>query len=252
MATVWRAQLAPVTVIIGALGSGKTEIALNCAFAAARAGQAVTLVDLDTVTPAFRSRQAAASLAAAGVELLAPEGVLAGADLPAVPVRVHDALASRRRAVLIDAGGSPAGARAVASLAGLTGGEGVAWWVVVNPRRPGTAAPRLIAGTVTGLAEVARAGPPEVVANLHVADHEDGAAAVLASAFETVASGAALAGAFTRLCAVRRQLLDRALECLPREVAVLALELFMLPPWETGPGGVFVTGGLGHGQQGRL
>ena len=45
---------APVIVLIGNYGSGKTELALNFAFQAARAGKKVELIDLDMVNTYFR------------------------------------------------------------------------------------------------------------------------------------------------------------------------------------------------------
>ncbi|MDP2871319.1 MAG: hypothetical protein Q8P31_02130 [Bacillota bacterium] len=261
MAAVWPAKLGPVTVIIGEFGSGKTEVAINCVLAAAMRGQPVTLVDLDTVTPAFRSRQAAEQLTRAGVRLVAPEGELADADLPAISSEVHAALADRRRAVVIDVGGSPSGARAVSSLADLTGGEGAACWVVVNPWRPTTANPRLVAGTVTQLAATARAGAAEVLANLYVPQDVADAGAMLARGYEAVSLGAGLAGLPLRLCSVRRELASLAEGILPSSVAVLPLDLFMQPPWDVGleplaqaqePGSARLAArvmpGPGHGQ----
>lgn len=233
MATLWRGQLDQVTVILGAFGSGKTEIAINSALAAAQAGQPVVLVDLDTVTPAFRSRQAAGQLAQAGVRLLAPEGILAGADLPSIPAEVREALASRVRKVLVDVGGSAAGARTVSSLADLTGGAGAVSWIVVNPWRPDTATPELIFGTVYRLTGAARAGPPAIFANLHVMGDDDEAPALMMAGFDVVMRGAELAGVPVNLCAVRRDLLAKSLAYLPPHVSVLPLDLFMRPPWDT-------------------
>ena len=50
-----------VIVLIGNYGSGKTELALNFAFQAARAGKKVELIDLDMVTPTSGSRTGATS-----------------------------------------------------------------------------------------------------------------------------------------------------------------------------------------------
>ncbi len=233
MATIWQAQLAPVTVIVGAFGSGKTEIAINAALAGALAGQPVTLVDLDTVTPAFRSRQAADRLEQSGVRLLAPQGVLADADLPSIPLDVHEALEARLRRVLVDVGGSPAGARAVSSLADLTGGSGAVTWVVVNPWRPETATPELIVDMVARLTHASRSGPAELVANLHVLDEgQYGAEALMREGLAAVAQASLSAALPCELVAVRRDLLDLAISALPDSVSVLPLDLYMRPPWE--------------------
>ena len=43
-------------VLLGAFGSGKSELALNMSIAAAKKGPC-TLVDLDVINPYFRSRE---------------------------------------------------------------------------------------------------------------------------------------------------------------------------------------------------
>ena len=50
-------DLAPVTVVVGHYGAGKTTFALNLALDAAAAGCAVTLADMDVVNPYFRSSE---------------------------------------------------------------------------------------------------------------------------------------------------------------------------------------------------
>ena len=74
-------SLAPVVVVVGHYGVGKTNFALNLALDAAAAGRAVTLADMDVVNPYFRSSEYAAVLDAAGVRLVAPVFAGAGTSL---------------------------------------------------------------------------------------------------------------------------------------------------------------------------
>ena len=64
--------LAPVTVVTGHYGVGKTNFALNLALDAAAAGRRATLADMDVVNPYFRSNEYRDLLEGAGVRLIAP------------------------------------------------------------------------------------------------------------------------------------------------------------------------------------
>ena len=79
--------LAPVTVVTGHYGVGKTNFALNLALDAAAAGYRVTLADMDVVNPYFRSNEYRDLLEEAGVRLIAPVFGHAGTSLaaPAAP-----------------------------------------------------------------------------------------------------------------------------------------------------------------------
>ena len=129
-------SLAPVVVVVGHYGVGKTNFALNLALDAAAAGRAVTLADMDVVNPYFRSREYAAVLDAAGVRLVAPVFAgagtsldvpsLTGAVVPAIQAAYAEAVAPApvasgavgRPLVIIDAGGDDVGATALARFAG--------------------------------------------------------------------------------------------------------------------------------------
>ena len=138
-------SLAPVVVVVGHYGVGKTNFALNLALDAAAAGRTVTLADMDVVNPYFRSSEYADTLKAAGVRLIAP--VFAGAgtslDVPSLTGAVGPAIqaayaaagepaaaptageddstaapeAAGRPLVIIDAGGDDVGATALARFA---------------------------------------------------------------------------------------------------------------------------------------
>jgi len=65
---------APVTVLVGHFGAGKSEIAVNLAFGWRERGEAVAVVDLDVVKPYFRSRLLRDEMQARGITLVAPQG----------------------------------------------------------------------------------------------------------------------------------------------------------------------------------
>lgn len=125
-----------VTVIAGAFGSGKTEVALNCAFALKRAGEEVAVVDLDIINPYFRSREAAKWLKEQGIGIAGGAGEAGYADIPALSPSIVGALEKPGLKVIVDVGGDGEGARVLRRFAHhLPPGE-AELLVVVNPYRP--------------------------------------------------------------------------------------------------------------------
>ena len=121
-------ELAPVTVVCGHYGVGKTNFALNLALDAQSAGFEVTLVDLDIVNPYFRSSEYREVLDQAQVNLVSPVFAQAGTSLdvpsltgaiaPAVNRAYFDAAKGEGcKRVIVDVGGDDAGATALARFA---------------------------------------------------------------------------------------------------------------------------------------
>lgn len=128
-----------LVLIVGGYGSGKSEVAINLALHHRRAGGRVRLADLDLVNPYFRSREAAAALAAQGVEVILPPAPYLQADLPVLGPEVAGAIRQPGGLTLLDVGGDPVGARVLAALADAFGGRSRRMLLVVNPLRPATA-----------------------------------------------------------------------------------------------------------------
>lgn len=74
-------RLAPVNVVVGHYGVGKTNFCLNLALDAAGAGFDAVLVDLDVVNPYFRSTEYRGILEAQGVKVVAPVFAEVGTSL---------------------------------------------------------------------------------------------------------------------------------------------------------------------------
>ncbi len=98
-----------ITVITGHYGSGKSTFAANYALQCAKQGKYVTVVDMDTVNPYYRTADLADVFADGGVKLVAP--MYAGSNLD-VPILDYDipALYAEGRNLVIDLGGDDAGA----------------------------------------------------------------------------------------------------------------------------------------------
>ncbi|MCL6451195.1 MAG: hypothetical protein K6T75_07890 [Acetobacteraceae bacterium] len=222
-----RASDRRVVVFFGSLGSGKTEAALNYALWLART-EPVRLVDLDLVTPLFRSRDAEGALRRRGVMVAGPPPELWLADLPVLPAQVRAALAPPGPVVL-DVGGGEAGSRVMGCLAAfLVPGEYEAWFVV-NPYRPFTRTPGGIASSLRAMERAAGFSATGLVSNPHLGA-ETRVEEVL-SGHRVVREAASEVGLAIRFLCVTR---DRALEVARSGVGdpVFPLTRFMKAPWE--------------------
>lgn len=117
---------APVVVVCGHYGVGKTNLALNLALDAADAGRAVTLIDLDVVNPFFRSSDYRTLLDERGIRCIAPIFAGTNVDGPSLSGTIAPAVEGAGRAweqgderplVLVDAGGDDVGATALGRFA---------------------------------------------------------------------------------------------------------------------------------------
>ncbi len=110
-------KLAPITVLVGHAGVGKTNVALGLALAEAAAGHAVTLADLDVVNPYFRSSDYPELLDNAGVRLIAPVLARTTLDTPSLSGELDAVIGAVRRdptqRLILDVGGDDDGATTV-------------------------------------------------------------------------------------------------------------------------------------------
>ncbi len=102
-----------LTLFAGHYGSGKTNIAVNYALHLAGEGKPVCIGDLDIVNPYFRTKDSAAALEAAGVELISPQFANSNVDLPALPAESYRLVQDRSTYGVMDIGGDDRGAYAL-------------------------------------------------------------------------------------------------------------------------------------------
>jgi hypothetical protein len=102
-----------VTLFAGHYGSGKTNIAVNYALHLHSLGKEVRIADLDIVNPYFRTKDSAAVLEAAGIELISPEYANTNVDLPALPQEIYGLVQNRQKYAIMDIGGDERGALAL-------------------------------------------------------------------------------------------------------------------------------------------
>jgi hypothetical protein len=212
------------TLFLGHFGSGKTEVAIHYALSLCTGPKRPLLLDLDFITPYYRSRDVLPELAEAGVDVVAPEGELARSDLPVVTARAVQALSNYEGPVVADIGGDE-GARVVGSMADRLRAGSYEAYMVINPFRPGTGTPGQVAEYAHWLEQIARIKFTGVVNNANAGpltqpEH------VLGGLKEVQASAdllglpviftAATAGVAPHLAGLK----------------VLPLNLRMRPPWE--------------------
>ena len=102
-----------LTLFAGHYGSGKTNIAVNYALHLAKENKKVCIADLDIVNPYFRTKDSAAVLEAAGVDLISPQYANTNVDLPALPAASYRLVQDRSSYGIMDIGGDDRGAYAL-------------------------------------------------------------------------------------------------------------------------------------------
>ena len=131
-----------LTLFAGHYGSGKTNIAVNYALHLAQLGKPVCIADLDIVNPYFRTKDSAAELMAAGVDLISPHFANTNVDLPALPAESYRLVQDRSTYAIMDIGGDDRGAYALGRFTPFIKEENnYRMAFVANPYRPLTGTP---------------------------------------------------------------------------------------------------------------
>lgn len=164
---------APVTIVVGHYGAGKTSFALSLALTAAAEGVRVTLADLDVVNPYFRAAEYRGLLEAAGVRVIAPVFSEQGSnlDVPSLNGAIVPAIEDAHKGdakLIIDAGGDDAGATALGRFAPLIASGSYQMLYVANSRRLLTSTAAEAVEVLRGIEEKARLSATAVVSNAHL------------------------------------------------------------------------------------
>ena len=125
-----------LNIFCGHFGSGKTEVSLNYAIKLAREGKKVTIIDIDTVNPYFRTADAKKILKDYDIELIASEFANSNLDIPTVPQDVKKAFCDKSRTVIFDVGGEDDGAYALGQFYSYFKDEPYKMTFVVSTKRP--------------------------------------------------------------------------------------------------------------------
>jgi hypothetical protein len=158
-------DLPRIRIFTGPFGTGKTEVAINYALSLAGRDDLVTLIDMDVITPYFRSREMAERLEKRGVEVVAPSGITKYVHLPAVTARIWGALQRSNGLTVMDVGGDAQGARAIGQFKALLEESDYVMYLVVNPYRPFNATVEKIARALQDMEENSRLTTGALVSN---------------------------------------------------------------------------------------
>ena len=147
-----------VYLLCGHYGSGKTNVAVNLALALRRErpDAKLAVADLDIVNPYFRTKDSAAELDAANVDLIVSEYANSNVDIPALPQSLYRLTDDRELSAVVDVGGDDRGALALGRIApALREEANYEMWAVLNMYRPLTPD---VPSTVEVLREIEFAG----------------------------------------------------------------------------------------------
>ena len=218
-----------LVIVTGCYGSGKTEYAANLAVAARAQGKRTVLVDLDVVNPYFRSRDVRDLFAQKDIAVVAPEGSFSHADMPMLSPRIRGAVEDVSATVILDVGGDPAGARALARFRADILARGFVMRLVVNTRRPENRTVDEILSMAAAIEASSGLSIHEFVANSHLM--EETTAEIVAEGVAAAAEAAKRSGrTFTTACVLADMAARLDLSGIAAKVFVL--EKFMKKPWE--------------------
>lgn len=221
---------AELTLFTGRFGSGKSEAAISYVTTLGVRGlNTPILIDLDIVTPYFRSREAAEMLAQHGVKVIAPASVGLHLDTPAITPQILGAIEQTEAPTVLDVGGDRQGARALGGFSAAIQRRGYTMHFVVNPFRPFTSS---LDGLARSIAEI------EASSRLKVTDLVSNPNLMAETTAEVIIEGHAKVEAFAREVG-----LPVAMVCLERKWTapgfdhfaqpVLVLDRFLLHLWES-------------------
>ena len=145
-----------VTLLSGHYGSGKTNIAVNLAFAIKKQFDKVAIADIDIVNPYFRTKDSIDELTKAGIRLICSPYANSNLDIPALPQDIYSITDDRSTMAIVDIGGDDRGALALGRWApGILEENDYEMLLVVNRFRPLTPD---AASTVEVMREIEQAG----------------------------------------------------------------------------------------------
>ena len=145
-----------VTLLSGHYGSGKTNIAVNLAFAMKKQFDKVSIADIDIVNPYFRTKDSIDELTKAGIRLICSPYANSNLDIPALPQDIYSITDDRSTMAIVDIGGDDRGALALGRWApGILEENDYEMLLVVNRFRPLTPD---AASTVEVMREIEQAG----------------------------------------------------------------------------------------------
>lgn len=162
-----------LVLITGHYGCGKTNLSINMALDLARreGGLPVKVVDLDIVNPYFRVSDSTRLLEEAGIDVVAPNFAGTTLDTPSLPPAVLgaiDAAATGDAITLIDVGGDPEGAMAIARFTRAIAATDYQLVYIVNQKRLQTTHAQEAAELLVEIEQTSGLRATHIVGNTHL------------------------------------------------------------------------------------
>ncbi len=221
-----------LTIFVGNLGSGKTEIALNFALFLVKQGYPTTIVDLDIINPYFRTRMVRHVLEHMGLKVVCPRGELANADLPSLSPAIQSVLEDSFDYGVFDVGGDEIGATILGRYKTFLLKDSYALYYVINQCRPFTRDKASIIKNIHFIEKSARLKITGLVSNTNLGWATD--IETIFKGHEVVKTVAAELDLPVAFLSIRRDLMLQVSMRLNEDIFLLPLEIFMQPPWYYG------------------
>lgn len=165
-------DMSEIHIFSGHYGSGKTETAVNFAIAQQKNGKDVTIIDLDTVNPYFRTSDLRNMLEDMGIRVIAGRFASSNADMPLVPAELMSAFGNDG-CFIFDVGGDEDGAYALGGYAEQIKRNGFEMHLVVNMRRPLTLAAAEVMELKRGIEAASRLEFTDIYNNTNLSRETD-------------------------------------------------------------------------------
>jgi len=166
---------APLIIVCGHFGSGKTNVSVALALALKKAGKEVTLIDLDIINPYFRAADAEALMKKNNIRCINPEFANTNVDVPVIGPEVASVFVEAKktgRVAIFDVGGDN-GAAALGEYKNDFLEVGYDMLCVVNKYRPLTETPELAAEGLREIEYYSRLRCTHIVNNSNIGKETD-------------------------------------------------------------------------------
>lgn len=146
-----------LSIVIGAYGSGKSEIAVNMSLAQRKASpdKKLLIADLDIINPFYRSSDCASVLEKAGIRVISPMYAGSNVDAPVLPPEMYVIFDDESYTGIFDIGGEDMGSTVLGSMKKRIENTDTQILMAVNTLRPFTSDSRQVAEMTAILSEAA-------------------------------------------------------------------------------------------------
>ncbi|HEX3038108.1 MAG TPA: hypothetical protein VHO94_03845 [Oscillospiraceae bacterium] len=223
-------NLKRITIVCGHYGCGKTNLSINLAIDCAKAGNTVTLVDLDLVNPYFRSSEYEDVLKKNQVKLIAPVYANTTLDLPMLPAELNSIFASSDDHIILDVGGDDVGSTVLGTISSKIREAEYDMFYVVNRYRALTTTAEEAAELLKEIEAASRLKATAVVNNSHL-KHLTTAQDILNSA-EFAKNAAEMLNLPLLFTTVPKQIGSQQIQTLSKIPNLYPIEIYVRSPWE--------------------